>query len=136
MKSIQLAAALSLACALPACTTPDYSSGSAAPSDAAQASIPFADQRSAVLSWQPDGQEGLWVQDGSRQWYYADLIGPCIGLPNTVRVGFETGATNRLDRFSHVVIPCERERCAFSSFTKVDAPPNGKRHTLDGDEVK
>jgi hypothetical protein len=103
--------------------------------DKEQASIPFASQRSAVHSWQADGREGLWVQDARRDWYYAKFIGPCHGLDHALSVGFDTGTSDRIDRFSHVVVPNE-DRCAIISFTKSEPPPDGKRRSLMGEEVK
>lgn len=101
-----------------------------------EVSIPFASQRSAVHSWQADGREGLWVQDARRDWYYARLAAPCLGLDHAIQVGFDTGTSDRIDRFSHLVIPNERDRCAIISFTKSEPPPDGKRRTLMGEEVK
>lgn len=101
-----------------------------------EASIPFASQRSAVNSWQADGREGLWVQDARREWYYAKFNAPCFGLDHAIQLGFDTGATDRIDRFSHVVIPNERDRCAIISFTRSEPPPDGKRRNLMGEEVK
>ena len=101
-----------------------------------EVSIPFANQRSAIHSWQADGREGLWVQDGRREWYYAKFIGPCLGVERSIRLGFDTGTSEKLDRFSNVIVPEDNERCAISSFTKSDPPPDGKRRTLSDSELK
>jgi hypothetical protein len=101
-----------------------------------EVSIPFASQRSAVHSWQADGREGMWVQDARRDWYYAKFNAPCFGLDHAIQVGFDTGTSDRIDRFSYVVVPDERDRCAIISFTKSDPPPEGKRRSLMGEEVK
>ena len=87
----------------------------------AEASIPFANMRSSIRDWEADGREGLWVQDAHRQWYYAKLIGPCLGLDFALRVGFDIRGTDTLDRFATVVVP-EHGRCAIQSFTKSEAP--------------
>lgn len=134
MKHIHLIATASLLGLLQACVTPEYSSGGVGLSKP-EASIPFADQRSSVVSWQADGRQGVWVEDGSRNWYYAKLNGPCEGLDNAIRLGFDTGTSNRIDRYSYVVIPNE-ERCPVMSFTASDPPPDGSRRTLDGAAVK
>lgn len=90
-----------------------------------EATIPFANQRTAIRDWQADGQEGLYVQDVHRDWYYAKLLGPCIGLDFAQSIGFETRGANSLDKFSSIVVPDEG-RCQFMSFTKSDAPPPKK----------
>lgn len=101
-----------------------------------EAAINFANQRSAVQSWQADGRDGLWVQDARRDWYYATFIGPCEGLDHAIRLGFDTGTSDKLDRFSYVIVPDENQRCAISSFTKSEAPPEGRRRNLAGEEIR
>ncbi|HUG73920.1 MAG TPA: DUF6491 family protein [Steroidobacteraceae bacterium] len=134
MKHIHLIATASLVGLLQACVTPEYSSDGVGLTKP-EVFIPFASQRSAVTSWQADGLEGVWVEGGLNKWYYARLNGPCYGLDNALRLGFDPGTSDRIDRFSYVVIPNE-ERCAISSFTESDPPPEGKRRALDGAEVK
>jgi hypothetical protein len=137
MKHIHLVATASLLGLLQACTTPDYGADGEDGVGLAreEASISFASQRSAVVSWQADGRDGVWVQDGRRQWYYAKLNAPCMGLDNAIRLGFDTGTSDRIDRFSYVVIP-NNERCPINSFYESDPPPDGQRRELDGAEVK
>lgn len=89
--------------------------------------IPFANQRSAIVRWQADGRDGLWIESGLGQWYYARFMNPCIGIENAVRLGFDTGTSGQLDRFSYIIVPNERERCAIASFTNSDPPPAGDR---------
>jgi Family of unknown function (DUF6491) len=104
--------------------------------DRPQAFIPFANQRSSIYSFQADGREGLWVEDAKHEWYYGKFLGPCIGIENAVGLGFDTGTSDRLDRYSYVLVPGERDRCPLSSFTKSDPPPDGDRRTLGSEEVK
>lgn len=95
--------------------------------DSKEAVIPFLNQR-VVNSWQADGQTGLWIQDSSKQWYYAKLFAPCDGLDFTAQVGFRNRALNQLNRDSEVVLG-NGTRCAFQSLRKSDAPPgSGKKH--------
>ena len=96
-----------------------------------EASIPFVNLRSSIMSWQADGEDGLWIQDQRKQWYYAQTYGRCEGLEFAAQLGFKTGTLNTLDRFSQIVVP-GYDRCAIRSLTKSDAPPEGKRH----EEVK
>lgn len=102
-------------------------------SEAPQASIPFANTGSSIRDWQADDIQGLWVQDGFRQWYYAKLMSPCLGLDFAIRVGFHTRGGDTLDKFSSVVVP-GYGNCPIQSFTKSDAPEgrekNGAREAL------
>jgi hypothetical protein len=92
------------------------------PAPAAQVSIPFVDHHN-LRDWQADGKEGLWIQDQRRNWYYARLLGPCIGLDWALSIGFDTGgASGQLDRFSSIIVPDEG-RCQITSLTRSDAPP-------------
>jgi len=86
-----------------------------------EASIPFVNAGSSIRNWQADGDQGLWVQDAHRQWYYARLMSTCLGLDFTLRVGFETRGIDNLDRFATVIVP-GYGRCPIESFTKSDAP--------------
>lgn len=95
-----------------------------------EAFIPFADQ-GGIRDWEADGDRGLWVQDVHRQWYYAKLMAPCIGLNFAERIGFDTSPLGRFDRFSAIVVP-GGHRCTVQSFApsgapaaKQDRPANG-----------
>lgn len=134
MKNSMLLMAATAGLGLQACTTPQSVTSDGMGLEREQASIAFANQRSAVTSWQADGREGLWVESGRGEWYYAKFFAPCIGVDHAVQVGFDTGTSERLDRFSHVIVPNERERCAIMSFTKSDPPPDGDRRTFKAED--
>ena len=96
--------------------------GASKPAPAVQASIPFVDHRN-LRDWQADGKDGLWIQDQRRNWYYAKVLGPCIGLDWALTIGFDTGgASGQLDKFSSIIVPDEG-RCQITSLTRSDAPP-------------
>ena len=133
-QSLLTAAALALL--LQACTVPQTERSDGVGLERPQAFIPFANQRSAIHSFQADGREGLWVEDARHNWFYGKFLAPCIGVDNAVSLGFDTGTSDRLDQFSYVIVPRERERCAFQSFTASDPPPDGNRRSLDSEEVK
>lgn len=101
-----------------------------------ETSIPFANVRTAVHSWQADGIEGMWIEGQHRDWYYAKFLGPCHGVDRSIRLGFDTGTSDKLDRFSHVIVPEENMRCAIQSFTASDPPENGRRRNPDSDAGK
>lgn len=129
-------AALALTALLGACAAPKPVTSDGVNLERPQAFIPFANQRNSIHSFQADGREGLWVEDSRRNWFYGKFLAPCIGVDNAVTLGFDTGASDRLDRFSTVVVPRERERCPFTSFTASDPPPDGNRRSLESAEVK
>lgn len=113
--------------------------GSAVPIPAGETSIPFVDHRN-IRDWQADKQQGIWIQDQRRNWYYARLMAPCIGLDWALAVGFVTGgASGQLDKFSSIVVPDEG-RCQITSLTRSEAPPPSvkkKKHkVMDAKEAK
>ncbi len=116
---------------LPGCQTPQPMESDGVALDREEVFIPFANQRSAVTGWQADGREGVWIESGRGDWYYAKFLAPCQGIDNTVRLGFDTGTSDRIDRFSHVIVPNERDRCAIISLTKSDPPPDGDRRDFE-----
>ena len=137
MRNLYFVSAVAFATLLQACSTPKPAKEPDGVSlDRPQAFIPFMNQRSSVYSFQADGREGLWVEDGNHKWYYGTFLGPCIGIENAVALGFDTGTSDRLDRYSHVLVPRERDRCPLMSFTESDPPPDGDRHSLASEEVK
>lgn len=112
---------LALAAVTPLCLAAETAAPAAA-APAVQASIPFVDHRN-LLDWQADGREGLWIQDQRRNWYYARLLGPCIGLDWAITIGFAPGGgSGQLDKFSSIIVPDEG-RCQITSLTRSEAPP-------------
>lgn len=89
--------------------------------DAAEASIPFVDH-GGIRDWRADRDRGLWVQDVQRNWYYAKLMGPCIGLDFANAIGFVTRPPGSFDRFSTILVP-RQGSCQIVSFVRSDGPP-------------
>lgn len=118
---------------LQACTTPPTVASDGVALQREETFIPFANQRSAVYSWQADGREGIWVEGGRGDWYHAKFFSPCVGIDTTIQIGFDNGNSDKLDRYSHVLVPGERVPCAIQSFTKSDPPPDGKRQSFQPD---
>ncbi len=98
--------------------------------------IPFANVRNAVNGWQTDGIDGMWIEDQHGDWYYARFLGPCHGIDRSIRLGFDIGTSDKLDRFSYVIVPEENQRCAIASFTTSDPPENGRRRNPDKEDSK
>ena len=92
-----------------------------------KAYIPFANH-GGIRDWKADRDQGLWVQDIHRKWYYAKFMGPCLGLNFAQTIGFDTHPLGQFDQFSAIFVPGGGGgRCAVQSFTVSGAPPNGKR---------
>jgi len=88
--------------------------------------IPFANS-GGIRDWKADRDQDVWVQDIHRQWYYAKLMAPCIGLNFAETIGFDTRPLGRFDKFSSIFVPgYGGSRCAVQSFTVSGAPPSGK----------
>jgi hypothetical protein len=87
-------------------------------------SIPFANH-GGIRDWEADRDRGVWIQDIHRQWYYAKLIGPCIGLNFAQSIGFDTHPMGRFDKYSSIIVP-GTGRCTVQSFTLSDGPKADK----------
>ena len=86
--------------------------------------IPFP-ARGGIRSYHAVSEEVLYIQDRRRNWYKAELVGPCIGLRGAIRVGFDTRFSSVFDRFSHIVVG--QERCQIASLTRSEPPPRKRR---------
>ncbi|HEY4365666.1 MAG TPA: DUF6491 family protein [Steroidobacteraceae bacterium] len=84
-------------------------------------SVPFANH-GGIRDWSADNDRGLWVQDAHRKWYYAKLMGPCMGLNFATSIGFDTRPMGTLDRFSTIIVPREG-RCTIESLAPSEGPP-------------
>jgi hypothetical protein len=103
-----------------------------------EVSIPFVDHNN-IRDWQADRKEGVWIQDQRREWYYAKLLGPCIGLDWALSIGFiPGGGSGQLDRFSSILVPDEG-RCQITSLTRSEAPPptvkKNKKHKVTDEKA-
>ena len=100
-----------------------------------ETSIPFAAMDQSIHDWQANGQEGLWIQDVHRDWYYARTLGPCIGLDWAVGIGIETRGS-QLDRFGTILVPREHSRCTLTSFVRSDVPPPSRKKSGSTEATK
>jgi len=113
-----IAAALSLSAAVTTDALADEPAQSAGSNDV---SIPFANN-GGIRDWHADRDRGLWIQDSFGKWYYATVMGPCIGLDFANRIGFDTRPMGSFDKFSSIVVPREG-RCAIQTLRPSGAPP-------------
>lgn len=102
-------------------STAAFADESAASSGSSDVSIPFANH-GGIRDWRADSDRGLWIQDTFGKWYYAAVMGPCIGLNFANSIGFDTRPQGSFDRFSSIVVPREG-RCAIQSLRPSGAPP-------------
>ncbi|WP_337828587.1 DUF6491 family protein [Pseudonocardia sp. TMWB2A] len=89
-----------------------------------EASIPFANHR-GVRNFEPDGDDGIWLQDMRDRWYYGKIIGPCTGLNFATAIGYETRGTSSLDKFSAILV--DGQKCQLESLVTSDKPPSKKQ---------
>jgi hypothetical protein len=116
---LAVTAAASLAAPLPAATPRP-----AAPSPAGEeASIPFA-HFGGVWNFEAQDDHVVYLQDRSRNWYRAQLYGPCFDLSWANRIGVDTRGSASFDR--HSILLVAGQRCSIESLTVSGPPP--KRH--------
>lgn len=90
--------------------------------------IRFAN-RGEIRNFEADGQDGIWLEDRQRRWYYAELLGGCQGLNFAQGVGFDTGGTSNFDKFSSIVV--DGWKCPVTSLVTAEKPlPRKERERL------
>jgi hypothetical protein len=89
------------------------------PQNGVEAEIPFA-HFDAIRNFEADGDDGIWLEDRQRRWYYATLLGPCTNLNFVQAIGYDTRGTTTFDKFSTIIV--EGQRCAISSLVTADKP--------------
>lgn len=90
--------------------------------------IPFVERR-GIVNFEPDGDDAVYLQDRSRDWYRAELAGPCLGLRSALAIGVDTRGSGVLDRFGAIL--AGGERCPVVSLTR-SARPEKKRRRKGG----
>lgn len=88
----------------------------------------------AIRNFEADGNEGLWLEDRQRRWYYAEIAGGCQALNFAQALGFDTRGSPRFDKFSVIIV--EGERCTISSLVTAEMPlPRKERLQLRKDTI-
>jgi hypothetical protein len=83
--------------------------------------IPFIAFRN-LYNFEADSDKGVWLQTQSRRWYYAAVLGPCLGLSFAQRIGVDTRfGGNQLDRTGTLLV--DGQRCQLTSLTASNGPP-------------
>lgn len=135
MNRPSIAGLVILAASLQACSsTPVTESTPPTGLSREEATIPFLGH-SSIRDWEANGQDGVWVQDVRKQWYYGALMAPCVGLDFATRVAFITQGST-LDRFARIVVPDHGyQTCTLNSFVKSEAPPPKKARKAKKEEA-
>jgi len=89
------------------------------------ASIPFADLRGQIRDWRNEGRNAILIEGNSGQWYRAEFMSPCHGLPFSETIGFVLDGTRQVDKFGSIIVRSAggmTEECWFKSFEKIPDP--------------
>ena len=89
------------------------------PAHASPGALHFADL-GGIRNFRADGDHGMYIEGGNRQWYHADFFAPCIALRFHETVGFVIEPYGDLDKFSSIIVG--GERCYFKSFEQSEDP--------------
>jgi hypothetical protein len=92
--------------------------------DAEEVRIPFP-ARGGIRNFHAESEDVVYVQDRRRNWYRAELVGPCYGLQRAIRIGFDTRGSSVFDRFSHILVG--HERCPIASLEPSERPQRKRR---------
>ncbi len=74
----------------------------------------------AIRNFEADGNDGMWLEDRQRRWYYADFIGGCQELNFAQAIGFDTRGSATFDKFSTILVA--GERCPVASLVTANKP--------------
>jgi hypothetical protein len=80
--------------------------------------IPFPGFR--IRNFRAESPDVLYIEDYGRNWYRAEVIGPCRDLPFAHAIAIDTRGSSSFDRFSAIVVG--GERCPLTSLTRSDKP--------------
>jgi len=89
----------------------------------APVSIPFA-STGGIDEWHADTDSALYLRSRTREWYRAELLGPCAGLSYATTIGYVTPANGSFDNTSSIVV--NGERCKVTKLEHSAAPPKKK----------
>ena len=78
----------------------------------------------AIRNFEADGNDGIWIEDQHRRWYYGEIMGSCQGLNFATGIGFDARGSSRFDKFSRIIV--DGDSCALSSFVTAEKPLSRK----------
>jgi hypothetical protein len=106
---------LAAALAAPAAAAPPPRAPSA---KAEEVRIPFPGFR--IRNFHAESRDVVYLEDHGRNWYRAEVIGPCTELPFAHAIGIDTRGSSSFDRFSAIVV--RGDRCPLLSLTRSEKP--------------
>lgn len=89
-----------------------------------EARIPFAGFQS-IHTFHPVGEDVVYLQDQRRDWYRAELSGPCFDIGTAVSIGLDTRPGDTVDNTSSFIV--EGRRCPIHSLVRSGPPPRRGR---------
>jgi hypothetical protein len=83
----------------------------------------------AIRNFEANGNDGVWLEDRQRRWYYATIIGGCQDLNFAQGIGFDTRGSPRFDKFSSIIV--RGDKCPVTSLVTSEKPlPRREREKL------
>jgi hypothetical protein len=80
--------------------------------------IPFP--RFRLRDFRAYSRDVVYLEDRNRNWYRAEVMGPCLDLPFAHAIGIDPRGSSSFDRFSTLVVG--GERCQLVSLTRSEKP--------------
>jgi hypothetical protein len=87
--------------------------------------IPFV-QFGAIRTFRTAGEDVIYLQDRRRNWYRAELNGPCPGIERALRIGVDSRYSATLDNSSTLLV--DGQRCPIQSLVRSAEPPRRPRN--------
>ncbi len=91
----------------------------------AEARIPFVSFGS-IRTFRTAGEDVIYLQDTRRNWYRAELTGPCPGIERALRIGVDSRFSSTLDNSSTLIV--DGQRCPIHSLVRSEKPPRRPRN--------
>nr|WP_315459429.1 DUF6491 family protein [uncultured Sphingorhabdus sp.] len=83
----------------------------------------------AIRNFEADGNDGIWLEDRQRRWYYAEVLGGCQELNFAQAIGFDTRGSATFDKFSTIIVA--GDKCQVASLVTANKPlPRKERQML------
>lgn len=81
----------------------------------------------AIRNFEADGNDGIWVEDRQRRWYYGEIAGICPNLNFAQTIGFDTRGGVNFDKFSSIIV--RGEQCQLTSLVTAEKPLSRKERS-------
>ena len=86
-------------------------------------SIPLANN-GGIEEWHADTDSTLYLRSRTKDWYKAELYGPCSGLSFATGIGYVTPPNGNFDNTSSIVV--DGQNCKVMKLEKSGPPPKRK----------